>query len=196
MNILALALAASLANPDATVSVESDAFVAGGASWDGAKTVAIELTPLGLFVGHYGASIEVVPAAHHGIVLSGFYLSTSNRAPSADSTAPPITNTWRGLGGELGYRYYFGARGPHGLYLGPSLLAGSYHGAGYDFRDLGGALDVGYQAILGPAIIGLSAGAQYVHVDHDIPEQGDLYADVHVRSAVRPRAGLTVGVAF
>jgi len=185
MNILALATVAAL-------SADSGALEPPPA----AHPVALEVTPLGLFVGHYGAQLEIVPLAHHGIVLSGFYMGTSTSVPAADPKAPPTTHDWHGFGGELGYRYFVTEQGPGGLYFGPSLLVGSYRGPGVDFRNLGGAVDVGYQAVIEHVLIGLSAGVQYVHVDKEIPADGDPSADVHTQSVVRPRVAVTFGWAF
>jgi hypothetical protein len=179
----------------------------GGGEPETKKVAAIELTPLGLLVGHYGASIEIVPLAHHGLVLSGYYAYHQNVDPQFVEPlvqVPPPTNTFSGVGGELGYRYYFGRLGPHGLYLGPSFLLGAYHGdiagttastTGVDFHDFGGAFDIGYQAIIGSLLIGLGAGVQYVYVDHALPDQNDFF-NVEARAGVSPRAALTLGYGF
>ena len=114
-------------------------------------------------------------------------------------------NRFNGVGGEIGYRYYFGQLGPHGLYLGPSLLLGSYttdlHGATtasthVSFQDIGGALDVGYQAIFGNLLIGMGVGVQYVHASKGLPDQSAVATDALAVSAVRPRAALTIGFTF
>lgn len=196
-----------LSTAASAAETEGDPTLSGGEPTDGTRKVAaIEVTPLGLFLGHYGAQLDVVPAAHHGIVLSGYYL----HAESVDALFPDYTkggapvNTYDGAGGELGYRYYFGARGPHGLYLGLSLLLGTTSSdlaaatatrSHYSWHQLGGALDVGYQSIVGPVLFGLGAGVQYVHVDKDIPAMGDL-SDIMTRSAIRPRVAVTFGYAL
>lgn len=205
---LALLLCTTLANAQETMPDLPE----GGAPSHG-RIAAIEVTPLGLLVGHYGGSLEIVPLAqaHHGLVLSGFYAQTRAGDPQFiqpdphNATATP-TNTFRGVGGEVGYRYYFGQLGPHGLYIGPSLLLGSYStdlrsatfaSTHMAFHDLGGAIDVGYQAILGDCIlIGIGAGAQYLHVDKVIPDQGDSFANAMTQSGVRPRVALTMGYTF
>lgn len=185
---------------------EGDPLPGGAAPTDGTRKVAaIEVTPLGLFLGHYGAQLDVVPAPHHGIVLSGYYAhAESVDALFPDYTKGGPTNVYDGGGGELGYRYYFGALGPHGLYIGPSLLLGAMSAdlattttarTHYAWHHVGGAIDVGYQSIVGPVLFGLGAGVQYVHVDRDIPSMGDL-TDIMTRSAVRPRVAVTFGYAF
>jgi len=119
----------------------------GGALTGGERPVAAaEVTPLQLFVGPYGASLEIVPIPHYGLVLSGSYAF------------------------EQGDDDPFVQLDDHGC-----------------------ALDVGYRAQLGPMLLGVSAGAQYVHGD---ASSGDLFPDVSARSVLRPRAGFTLGYAF
>jgi hypothetical protein len=149
------------------------AFVTGG-NPDGHRSwLALELSPLGPFVGHFGGAIELVPMPHHALVLAGYYMppfGQSDPLHGTDSQGIPVTyeTTFSGFGGEVGYRYYFGTFGPHGLFIGPSLLLGSYraslqrtnHTVG--FANLGGALDLGYQAIISHVVLALGAGVQYV----------------------------------
>jgi hypothetical protein len=196
--------------PPAPVAASEDV-AAGGAPADGARrVVAVEITPLGLFVGHYGGALEIVPAPHHGLVLSAYYarVESGDRQflqPDPNNPIAIPTNRYTGVGGEIGYRYYFGRLGPHGLYVGPSFLVGSYTAdiagvtaarSSVGYHDIGGALDLGYQALFGPVVVGIGAGVQYVHVDTSLPWSNDLYTEVSTRSAVRPRASFTLGVAF
>ncbi len=200
--------AAGLASGGAEASaLQNESFVAGGAPDDGRRrTVAIELTPLGLFVGHYGATLEIVPLAHHSLLLSGYYAHSDNQdpefVPDAAGTTRPPTNTFYGVGGELGYRYYCGRLGPHGFYVGPSFIYGKYSGnlsverKSIDYQKVGGALDIGYQSILGHVLLGLGVGVQYVYVTTQIPDQNDTFIAAPTMKGVRPRATATVGYAF
>jgi hypothetical protein len=193
LGIVALSLAAGSAG------AQESNLAFGGEPTDGsARHGAIEVTPLGLFLGHYGAQVELVPLPHHGLVLAGYYARTESPEPMKSKDDVPPVHVYQGGGAELGYRYYFGALGPHGLYLGPSVLGGSYHTdalGGVSFRTWGGALDVGYQSILGPLLVGVSVGAQYLYVDRAIPVTGD-FTDAMTQSALRPRVAFTGGWAF
>jgi hypothetical protein len=203
------ASATSLDSTDAgPAAPTADDFASGGSpGGEHRHALALEVAPLGLFIGHYGASLELMLAAHHGIILSGYYASTENGDPRfvadpnvAHQQAP--TNTFTGAGGELGYRYYFGNLGPHGLYFGPSLLFAGYRGrlavarSVVDYQDFGGAIDVGYQAILDHVVLGIGIGAQYVYVNKTLPDQQDTFTNVHTASGLRPRATLSAGYVF
>jgi hypothetical protein len=133
------------------------------------RRVTLTLNPLALVVGRYGANVELLIAPHHAIAASA-YVQTFPRAmtkmllPSAKGDGPPPT-----LGGELGYRFYTGRDGPSGLFVGPSLVAmpivypqvdDSLEPALVPVAALGGAIDVGAQAVLGSGFtIGGGVGA-------------------------------------
>ena len=56
------------------------AFVTGG-NPDGHRSwLALELSPLGPFVGHFGGAIELVPMPHHALVLAGYYMPPFGQA--------------------------------------------------------------------------------------------------------------------
>ena len=168
------------------------------------RNFAIEVTPLSLIIEHYGAGLEFMPVEHHALLLSGYYFATTTATQT--TTYPPtppatVNNDFHGFGGELGYRYYYGQNGPRGLFVGPSLLLGKFTavpnaGATTPFYNLGGAADVGYQAILGDAwIFGLSAGAQYTWVSQSFAAQ-EAPAAYHANSGLHPRMQLAIGYAF
>jgi hypothetical protein len=166
------------------------------------KSVALQGNPLGFLIGRYSADLEYLPDVHHAFHLTafGYY------------ALPGVADQLTGFGGEIGYRWYSGVHGPHGLFAGASLVAGELeyqHVAvapapldvsnDTQFVELGGAIDAGYQVILlGNLAIGVGAGAQYVvdtieprfefasHPRHDL-----LYGP-----GLRPRALLSVGTAF
>ena len=87
-----------------------------------------------------------------------------------------------------------------GALLGPSirqLKDLKLSAVGLGCAGAGGALDVGYQAILGDCVVlGVSAGAQYVYVDKALPDQNDLFSNASTQSALRPRASITLAYAF
>lgn len=172
------------------------------------RNFAIEVTPLSLIIEHFGAGLELMPVEHHALLLSGYYFSTTTAknlttAPNPISDTGPVlvNNKFQGFGGELGYRYYYGHNGPRGLFVGPSLLLGKFDalpsaGATTHFYDIGGAADVGYQAILGDAwVFGFSAGAQYTWVSQSFPMQ-EAPAAYHANSGIHPRMQIAVGYAF
>lgn len=159
------------------------------------RRLAVELTPLSFIVmRRRGAQIEVVPFSHHGLQASAYEFDWTTGDDSH-------RNRFRGVGGEIGYRYYFGDAGPRGLFLGPSFLAGTFEGIprvgdSVPFRTLGGAFDVGYQALLfDRLVIGLGLGLQYTKPTADIPLQ-EIPASTVANAGLRPRFLFAVGAAF
>jgi len=158
------------------------------------RYVVIELTPLNLEIRRYGGQVEIMPAEHHAVQLSAYYF---NWTTGADS----FNNTFRGIGGEMGYRYYFGDAGPRGFFLGPSFLLGAFdgvpqNGAVVHFENLGGAFDVGYQALLFDRLsLGAGLGLQYTAPTVDIPHQ-EVPASTVANAGLRPRFLLAFGVAL
>jgi Protein of unknown function (DUF3575) len=150
--------------------------------------------PLTLFVVRAELSVEAMLTDHHVIQLTGFYGSTTTNTDSDN-------NVFRGWGGELGYRWYSGTGGPRGLYVAPSFLLAHYTaipmtGAEVPYWNLGGALDVGWQAILADRwVAGLGGGLQYTVPTHTFPAQ-ELPASVYSTRGLRPRVLLGLGVAF
>lgn len=64
------------------------------------RRFAIYVNPLSLIVDRYGASIEVLLASHHAIEAGAYYVYSATNADAS--------NTFEGVGGELGYRFYLG----------------------------------------------------------------------------------------
>jgi hypothetical protein len=170
--------------------------------------------PLTLFLVRAELSLEIVLCDHHAIQLTGFYGSTRTNEvyPSAGdvSHADALTTLFSGGGGELGYRWYSGTGGARGFFVAPSFLLAHYtaapaRGAGTStemdgpttpFWNLGGALDVGWQAIFADRwVAGLGAGLQYTVPTHAFPSQ-ELPASVYADKGLRPRALMALGVAF
>jgi hypothetical protein len=173
------------------------------------KSVAIEGNPLGLVIGRYSADLEYLPVPHHALHLTpvGYY------------ALPGVADELIGGGVELGYRFYTGDYGPHGIFLGASVVALSleyiHHAAPGVLMDasddttyvqLGGALDVGYQVILlGNFAVAAGVGAQYTvdmttnfasltqpHFEFTVHPWHDLFYG----AGLRPRGLLSVGAAF
>jgi hypothetical protein len=166
------------------------------------RSIALQGNPLGLAIGRYSADVEYLPEAHHALHLTafGYY------------ALPGVADRFSGFGAEVGYRWYAGSRGPQGLFLGASFLAGELEYvhvadpmAPFDqsddtqFVELGGAIDGGYQIIaLGNLAVGVGAGAQYV-VDTVQPHFEFVKhptQDLFYGWGLRPRALLSVGAAF
>lgn len=154
----------------------------------------IELTPLNLVMRRYGGQVELIPVAHHAVQLAGYYFDWTTGTDSHN-------NHFRGVGGEIGYRYYFGEAGPRGFFLGPSFLAGNFDGipkvgATVHFQNYGGAFDIGYQSlVLDRIVIGLGIGLQYTVPTADIPHQ-ELPASTVANAGLRPRLLLALGFAL
>jgi hypothetical protein len=125
---------------------------------------------------------------------------------------PGVADQITGFGGEIGYRWYSGAHGPHGVFVGGSFVAAEleYQHTSTatppldvtndtQFVELGGAIDAGYQAILlGNLAVGAGVGAQYT-VDTIKPQfefANHPWHDLAYGWGLRPRALLSVGAAF
>lgn len=157
------------------------------------RRLALYFNPLSLLVDRYGASLEVMLASHHAVVAGAYYVYCATNSDSA--------NLFEGVGGELGYRFYLGRNGPRGFYVGPSfsiaaLTAVPQAGPSVGYLDLGGALDLGYQALVADRVlVGIGAGAQYTVATRSFPQQ-EVPASVYANGGLRPRVSLAIGVAF
>ena len=131
------------------------------------RHVALVANPLGLIAGHVSVEAQWMLAEHHALVVNPFL-------DVVESSVVLFTGDDRqqfGYGGELGYRYFSGRRGPNGLFVGPSVIYGHNHvSAGadahgtdvgvQDFSYVGAAIDFGAQGILDSGFtIGGGAGA-------------------------------------
>jgi hypothetical protein len=139
-----------------------------------------------------------VPAAHHSIEVSPHFVhTTADVATSGNTTA---SQAFTGIGGEIGYRYYTGHRGPNGVFVGPSLIAGVYNAGlpsgNQAFTNIGIAGDVGVQDILwNHLVVGAGVGIEYLSVSHDF---GDLPTgpSTIASSGFKPRVLLSAGYGF
>ena len=170
------------------------------------RLVAIEWNPLPLpTIRKASANVIITPADHHALVLSPFYVSTTTESidvvdDSGRHTRLPEQKFY-GFGAELGYRYYGGSGGPRGLFVGPSLVLGSFTAKAQDgtktpYLDLGIAADVGYQVLVADRVaLSLGGGIQYVAPSKSIPAQ-QFPASVYANSRVSPRLLFAVGWAL
>jgi hypothetical protein len=164
------------------------------------KTIGLELNPLGFAIGRYSVNIEYMLARHHALILTPFFDHTTVTVNDVD------VGSLNGFGGELGYRFYTGDRGMNGFFIGPSVLFASWSQSsdipnapsGDGFTAIGGALDLGGQAVIGPGVIvGGGFGLQYTSNSIDVETK-----DLNIASAaiagggVRPRFLLSVGYGF
>ena len=186
------------------------------------RYVAIEWNPLPLLTMHTGArpdprrptqggvgklsaNVVIAPFEHHAIIVSPYYVLTRTTPiviydDNGNQTQLPI-QTFEGYGTELGYRYYTGRGGIRGVFFGPSLIVSSFtataeNGSKTHYVDYGGAVDVGYQALVVDRVsLSLGAGVQYTRPSKTIPEQM-LWAKVFANSALLPRVLVSVGWAL
>ena len=127
------------------------------------RPVALTVNPLSWILMKFGMNAELLPAPHHGVVLSAFY--------QRYEVNPALGLTAEGYAAEAGYHYYLGKHGADGIYLGPSLVAAheslrtpalsssALGGA----TGLGGAFDVGGQYVDKSGFtIGAGGGLMYV----------------------------------
>jgi hypothetical protein len=166
------------------------------------KSVALQGNPLGFAIGRYSADLEYLPEPHHALHLTPFGMYA----------LPGVADQLTGFGGEIGYRWYSGAHGPHGIFVGASFVAAELeyqHTSSVpppldvsndtQFVELGGALDAGYQVIvLGNLAVGAGVGAQYI-VDTIEPRfeyPNHPWHDLLYGWGLRPRALLSIGAAF
>ncbi len=166
------------------------------------KPLAIQGNPLAFIIGRYSLDLEYLPAPHHALHATPLYYYA----------LPGTDDQLTGFGIELGYRVYTGESGPQGLFAGLSFLVAELeyiHGnparvpgdqaEDTQYVQLGGALDVGYQAIiLGNFCVGAGLGAQLTadtHAPH-FEYASHPYHDLFYGPGLRPRALLQVGTAF
>lgn len=158
------------------------------------RRFAATYDPLTVIIGRASINVETVPGSHHGVIATIYRLGTT-------TTDASFNTRYRGTGGELGYRYYSGDNGPRGVFVGPSLLLGTFTGTPrrgdvVEFSNIGGAVDLGYQAIVkGRLVLGLAFGLQYTWPSKTIAHQ-DLPASIYANRGLRPRFILAIGVAF
>lgn len=157
------------------------------------RRIAISYAPLTLMLQRYGGNVELLLASHHALGVSAYYAYAR--------TNEDTNNVFRGVGGELGYRWYAGENGPRGFYVGPSALLGRFEavpaqGATVAYWNVGGALDLGWQALVADRVLfGLGVGLQYTAPTTSLPQQ-EVSASVYANAGLRPRLSLAFGVAF
>jgi hypothetical protein len=170
------------------------------------RTLLIELNPLPLLtIGKLSVNAVLTPGEHHALVLAPFYAWASTEPiytfdAAGNSTQLPRQH-FSTVGGELGYRYYFGTGGARGLFLGPSVIVGAVKAAAQDgavtrFWDLGLAADVGYQMLVADRVaLGVGAGLQYTATPTSVPAQ-QFPAELYANAGLRPRLLLSAGWGF
>jgi hypothetical protein len=171
------------------------------------RFVTIDWNPLTVFIAKVSVDVVITPADHHGLVLVPFYASTTTaplataNVDSAGNTIQLPEQTFRGFGGEIGYRYYTGEGGPRGFFVGPSLFIGAMtakaaNGAETSFANYGLAADVGYAALVADRIsLTLGGGLQYQLTSKSLPDQQPP-ASLYANSRLAPRVLLALGCAF
>ncbi|HEU4406513.1 MAG TPA: DUF3575 domain-containing protein [Polyangiaceae bacterium] len=175
---------------------------------DDHKRFAVALNPLAVTIGRYSLQAEYLPAKHHALTLSPFYTYAPVKAEINGQELDG--GSLSGFGGELGYRFYSGNKGPNGFFVGPSLLFGAYSQSApsgaqpegsrgsESFTSYGGAIDIGGQAVIGPGIVvGGGFGLQYTTTSRDIDTDNlNLASAIIAGGGVRPRFLFSAGYAF
>jgi hypothetical protein len=168
---------------------------------NGRRWVALTLNPIAPLIGRWGANVEIVPVVHHGIVLSGSYVTRADCCTSTPSDtagpSPGASPVLRGGSGEIGYRYYTSRRGPAGLFFGPSFVAGGLGiGNQGSLSLVGGAFDVGGQLMFHGFVFGAGLGVQALHASRVVTKTDDPLTDVLTQSMISPRVLATIGYAL
>lgn len=164
------------------------------------RQFAILANPLALSIGRYSVQVEYLPALHHAIVLNPVYTHAPVKYTANGQEID--AGSLNGFGGEIGYKFYTGKKGPNGFYVGPSFLFASYSSSltgtpNKSFTSIGGALDVGGQAVLGGFTIGGGFGLQVTKTSEEIDtENFNFAASIIAGGGWRPRALFTIGYAF
>ncbi|MBV9948259.1 MAG: hypothetical protein JOZ69_15510 [Myxococcales bacterium] len=171
------------------------------------RVLTLEWNPLPLFtIGKASFNVVVAPVDHHALIVSPFYTATTTQPifiPDAGGNLTIRTpeQTFRGFGGEIGYRYYIGRGGPRGFFAGPSILlvamsAKAEDGTSTGYIDYGLALDLGYAALIADRVaVSLGVGAQYTTPDRSIPSQ-QFPADIYANARLFPRVLVSFGWAL
>jgi hypothetical protein len=171
------------------------------AAEDDYKHFTIQANPLSALIGRYGVDFAYLPALHHGIVVNPFY---SHVGVDATNSNGVTTAAWSlsGFGGEVGYRFYTGEKGASGFYVGPSFIFASYKqsvtgGDSLSFTNMGAAVDIGGQAIIGDGFtIGGGFGLQYTKTSVDLGSIDKFAANALAGGGLRPRVLFTLGYSF
>jgi hypothetical protein len=180
------------------------------------RTITLEWNPVAIVISRAFFSVVVVPGDHHALVVSPYYAwaSTVPYATGIDAQGNPLaepngqsytlnvlSQSFHGYGAEIGYRYYLDRGGPRGFFAGPSLIlsaitAKAGNGSQTSFANVGGALDIGYEALIANTIaITLGGGVQYTAATKSIPDQ-QWPSSIYANDRVEPRVLLSLGYAL
>jgi hypothetical protein len=170
------------------------------------RVVGVEWNAVPFFtLGKLALTALVVPHDHDALVVTPFYAATTT-APIYvfDDQGNPTQlpkQTFNGVGIEIGYRYYFGLGGPRGIFVGPSLVIGSFTASAQDgshtpYGSFGLAGDIGYEALVADTVsLSVGAGVQCNWTDKAIPQQ-QFPANFSANRGLFPRALLAIGWVF
>ena len=154
---------------------------------------------LAVIVRRISVGYELLPTTHHsfGLTVHGQWPGTKYFSYAPGEVA--------GFGGELGYRYYAGERGPNGPFFAASFLTGHYYSRSSFlesdphalwYTQYGWALDFGWATYLDRTIVfAMAAGVQRTWITVDratITDQAQLLDG----EGLKPRAQIQVGRAF
>jgi hypothetical protein len=159
------------------------------------KQYAITAYLLSATIGRYSIQGEYLPATHHAITLNPFYTNVGITTDNVGSLT--------GFGGELGYRFYTGRKGPDGFFVGPSVLFGSYLQSitglpSTSFTNVGGAIDIGGQGVLRHGVVvGGGFGLQWTKTSKDVDTNNYRFSSAAIAGGgIRLRFLFAIGYAF
>lgn len=165
--------------------------------------LAIEAYPLAATIGRYSLGVEWMPARHHALLLNPHFDHVGwSESATINGVKSSYSEGFTGGGAELGYRFYTGDHGANGFYIGPSFLFADYStsagNASSSFTSIGGAIDIGGQALIARhVIVGGGFGLQYTKTSKDFGSTSGypLSAAILAGGGIRPRFLLSVGYA-
>ena len=91
---------------------------------DDFKNVSLEINPLAATIGRYSIQGEYLPTPHHAVTVNPFFAHAPVKVTINGQEVDG--GSLNGFGGELGYRFYTGTKGPNGFFVGPSVILASY----------------------------------------------------------------------
>ena len=171
------------------------------------RHVVIEVDPLQVVIDKLALNVIFAAKSHHALVLSPYY-AWAHAQPFAvfdeEGNGTPLADKYfNGVGCNIGYRYYFERdSGPRGFFIGPTFLLAylvqKEEGVKTPYAQLGGAFDLGYQALIADRVsVSFGGGVGYTTTTRDTAVSALQFpALVFANRGFMPRFFATLGYAF